>query len=96
MARRPYVSNRHSDAAFSEGERGDFMAGEWVPCRSGHVTAARYDPATGALEVRFDNGGTIGYPDVGRDQALSFARAPSKGGWIHDVARAQRWPYHEV
>lgn len=77
------MSDRHTDAAFSEAEATAFHNGEDVPVRSGHVESASYDQAAAQLHVTFDDGATYAYP-CDLPTARGFAVAPSKGGFIWD------------
>lgn len=83
MAKKPYVPNRHTTAAFSYEQTERFLAGEWVAFISDWPQQARWDERRQAVEVRFKSGHMETYP-ADRPTALGFAFAPSKGGFIHD------------
>lgn len=58
------------------------IKGDWVPCSSSWIEAFRYDASTQTLWVR-TGGKDYSIPNLGANDAVDFARAPSKGKWLH-------------
>lgn len=79
------AADRRRDGGFTHAEMRDFLAGEWVACRSSNVIAARW--VADVLTLQFADGSVYEYRPVDRDLAEAFAHAPSKGGF-----RADHWP----
>ena len=62
--------------------------GEWIQTtHSSNVAEIHYDIDSGALQIRFKNGGLYQYEDVSIREAESFARASSRGKWVWDNLR---------
>ncbi len=87
MARKPYLPNRHGDGSMSHDEAERFLSGQWTKLRSEWPTFARWLPNNNVLEILFRDGHLEPYA-CDRPLALSFAFAPSKGGWIWDQGLA--------
>lgn len=76
---------RDTSAAFRLQAFADFMNGEEVRIfTSDWVDRAQWDQENEALTITFDDGHRQAFP-CSYGEAVSFADAPSKGGWIWDA-----------
>ncbi len=108
MARRIAKTSRpgrHTDAAFNPSEERRFLSDDPTEhsketVRSSWVYSAEYVDGGGYIEVETQkNGqrtGKIYRAPVTREEAESFARAPSKGGWLHDYIITPGRPFPRV
>ena len=81
----------------------DFVENEQpVFVNSSNVVMVQYFPVVQKLLVEFKKGASYLYSSVSKVEALSFAQAQSKGGWVWDNLRvrgsktAHRKPYTRV
>lgn len=63
--------------------------GKWLAVVSSNVDLIRYDYEEEVLYVQFKNGAMYSYRTVSYKEALDFAQAPSKGGWVWDHLRVR-------
>ena len=68
-----------------------FVAGTMTHVTSSWLAAAQYFRDTRELWVRFLDGFSCRVQSIGEDEARSFYRAPSKGGWYHDHVLGPGW-----
>lgn len=64
------------------------VASDWQPLASSNLSAFRYDPDTGQLEIRFVNGTTYSYAGVDPTVVAGLAEASSPGRYFHDNIKA--------
>lgn len=86
VVRKPtkHQPGRDTSAAFRTNRYLAFFNGEDVKIyTSDWVDSAQWDEEAGILRITFDDGHVHYYP-CSQDEAILFADAPSKGGWIHD------------
>ncbi len=63
--------------------------GQKFPVHSTNVSYAVYYLDKQAMEVEFLDGSAYLYEDVTEDEAIGFAKAQSKGGWVWDNLRVR-------
>lgn len=74
----------------SEGEVEDFLYNEIpMPVNSTNVSNVTYYPKEGKMLVQFIRGGKYMYSQISEQEALSFAQAHSKGGWVWTYLRVR-------
>ena len=56
---------------------------EWVPVTSSNIDAARYDPESKTLTIRFQNGREYGYSGVPVEVAQALIHADSPGRFFN-------------
>lgn len=66
-----------------------YLDGDWLQVQSSNVSAIRYLPDDGALEVEYLNHGMYRYENVSLMEAQSFAEALSAGKWVWDHLRVR-------
>ena len=93
--RRFQADTRHIDADFSSDETNAFLESAAVQCISSNVDWVRWDTQWedrggyyarsdyGTFYIVFKNGYAYSC-EMDRSEALGFAAAPSKGGYVHD------------
>lgn len=109
MARQPAKSarpQRHTDAAFNPSEERRFLSDEPTEhsketVKSEWVYNAEYLDGIGALEIETKDKqghrtGKIYRAYVTFEEAASFARAPSKGTWLHQYIITPGRPFPRV
>jgi KTSC domain len=76
------------------GEFEEFLYfGAWLPVSSSWVSSAQYDVGLHRLILEFHGDTFCQYDGVSQELAESFARAPSKGKWVHAHLMHPSWPY---
>ena len=95
------LAQGHEEVPASEVE--DFLAGGYpLIVNSTNVSNVTYFPQEGKLLVQFLNGGKYMYSSISEQEALSFANAQSKGGWVWSYLRvrgsrtAHRKPFTKI
>lgn len=76
----PYSLDPNSPAA-------RFLRGEWISVTSSNVDRIYYDLDKNTLRVVFNDQNEYHVWPISPDEAVSFLRAPSKGGWYWDNVR---------
>ena len=63
--------------------------GDLLPVHSSNVAAAQYFPEDRKMMVEYLGGSAYLYSSISVDEAIDFAKAQSKGGWIWSVLRVR-------
>jgi hypothetical protein len=63
---------------------------------SSNVEAFRYDEENYTLYVRFKSGATYAYRDVQHGYYVNMLAAASKGKFVHEVLKRERFPVERV